>query len=47
MKRIDTANTVDLVDGVSDVMKRYSQYVLECKDQRNLISWEVVVFHQM
>ena len=43
MKRVDTANTVDLVDGVSEVLQRYPQYVLECKDKRSLISWEVVV----
>jgi hypothetical protein len=43
MRRIETANTMDLVNGVGDTLLRYSQYVLECKEQRSLISWEVVV----
>jgi len=43
MKRIESADTKDLVDGVEEVLQKYSQYVLECRDQRSLISWEVVV----
>jgi autotransporter strand-loop-strand O-heptosyltransferase len=43
MRRIETANTTDLVNGVGDALLKYSQYVLECKEQRSLISWEVVV----
>ena len=43
MKRIGTSQTVDLVDGVSEVIQKYPQYVLECKEERSLVSWEVVV----
>ena len=43
MKRIESADTKDLVDGVEEVLQKYSQYVRECRDQRSLISWEVVV----
>jgi len=43
MKRIESADTKDLVDGVEEVLQKYSQYVLECRDQRSLMSWEVVV----
>ena len=32
-----------LVTCINDVISRYPSYVLECKEQRSLLSWEVVV----
>ena len=33
----------DLTSGVAEVLSRYPEYVMECKEQRELLSWEVVV----
>lgn len=33
----------DLSHGINDVVKSYSSYVLECKSQRELFSWNVIV----
>ena len=48
LSRIDLNSdlTIDvdhLVTGIKDVISRYSSYALECKTQRSLLSWEVVV----
>jgi autotransporter strand-loop-strand O-heptosyltransferase len=48
LSRIDMNSdlTIDvdhLVTSIKDVISRYSSYVLECKTQRSLLSWEVVV----
>lgn len=46
-RRIETKNGVvevpDVVKGIKEVVDSYSSYVLECKDQRELLSWNVVV----
>jgi autotransporter strand-loop-strand O-heptosyltransferase len=36
-------NPEDLQKGIEEITRSYSSYVLECKDQRELLSWEVVV----
>jgi len=38
-----TVDVNDLVDGISEVISKYPSYVLECRDQREIYSWEVVV----
>jgi len=39
----EPVNHKDLTEGISEVLSRYPQYVLDCKEQRELLSWEVVV----
>lgn len=46
MRRVKYSGSVDpddLAAGISDVINGYSSYVLQCKEQRPLLSWEVVV----
>jgi len=48
LSRIDMNSdlTIDvghLVTGINDVISRYPAYALACKEQRSLLSWEVVV----
>ena len=36
-------DTDELADGIVDVISSYPAYVLECKNQRDIFSWEVIV----
>ena len=36
-------NTDELADGIVDVIASYPAHVLECKNQRDIFSWEVIV----
>ena len=43
MRRIESVDSTEMMKGVKDVISSYPQYVLGCKEQRELISWEVIV----
>lgn len=36
-------NASDLIEAVSEILTNYPEYVLHCREQRKLLSWEVVV----
>ena len=36
-------NVDELADGITEIIRSYPAYVLECKNQRDIFSWEVIV----
>jgi autotransporter strand-loop-strand O-heptosyltransferase len=38
-----TVDPDEIADSISEVISNYSHYVLDCKENRSLLSWEVVV----
>lgn len=42
-----TVDPVEIADSISHVIDNYSSYVLDCKENRSLLSWEVVVSRMM
>lgn len=43
MRRIGSVESSEIESAIKEVSYRYPQYVLECKEQREIISWEVIV----